>query len=180
MKGIYDEKGMPEGIDWELEGPINVGEIFVWAPLVPEERSELEVVKVMLGEECVQWITTRRKYDGTITHTSESSFRESCVRVPAGNKKVKVCVENTSVRSIEYTDGVKRLEDMSPDGYIKLMRQTDGDVILEVFGDNIASRKQLVHVEFCTSGGQSHNTLMALVQLIEAIKKDNAERDQHR
>ena len=87
-------------------------------------------------------------------------------------------------RPIEYTEGVKRFEDMSPTGYIRLMRQTDGDVILEVcstekFGMD-TGKPRSVSIEFCTSGGQSLNTLLALIDLIEAIKKDNEEREQHR
>lgn len=83
-------------------------------------------------------------------------------------------------KPIEYTEGVKRFEDMSPDGFIKLLRQADGDVILQVSGKDWVDKLQTVDVEFCTSGGQSINTLLALINLIEAVKQDNEEKPQYR
>lgn len=86
----------------------------------------------------------------------------------------------------EYAGGVKRYEDMSPTGMLRLFRQRDGDVILEIvtsmrYGMETGEPRSL-SVEFCTGagGGQSQNTLMALIALIEAMKKDELERPQHR
>lgn len=69
---------------------------------------------------------------------------------------------------------------MSPTGFIELYRQADGDVIVTVSGTDMTGKNKLATVEFCTSGGQSLNTLLALIDLIEAVKKDNEENKQHR
>lgn len=83
----------------------------------------------------------------------------------------------------EYTTGVVRYEDMSPDGNLRIHRQIDGDVILVASGvDMFGNKERPVSIEFCTlnGGGQSMNTMRALIGLIEAMKKDNEERPQDR
>jgi hypothetical protein len=68
----------------------------------------------------------------------------------------------------------KRYEDMSRDGFLQIYIQRDGDVLVIVRKED-DSRAFGTHVEFCTSGGKSPNTLKALYALAEAIKKDNEE-----
>lgn len=64
-----------------------------------------------------------------------------------------------------------RLEDMSPDGYLRVSLDNCGDVHVEVFnGDAFAS------VEFCTGaggGGKSPRIRQALIALMVAIEADN-------
>jgi hypothetical protein len=79
----------------------------------------------------------------------------------------------------------ERYEDMSPDGKLQLVVEEDGDVIVIVqSGDTgqLGQTGQRASVQFCTfgGGGQSQHVRDALLHLIQAIQKDNAERPQHR
>lgn len=69
---------------------------------------------------------------------------------------------------------VARLEDMSPNGHLRVLLDRDNDVRVEVFdGVNFAS------VEFCNTGsggGQSSRTWLALIDLMRSIEADNAAR----
>ncbi len=67
---------------------------------------------------------------------------------------------------------VKRTEDMSPDGYLKLIWQEDGDIIV-VAREGGADAGLGNSVEFCSSGGHSHRTLDALRELYRAMEADN-------
>lgn len=82
------------------------------------------------------------------------------------------------------TERLERFEDMSPDGRLALMQQEDGDVILVIIPPHDKySPKPMLSVEFCScgsGGGQSPHTLGALRNLMEAIRKDNAENPQCR
>jgi hypothetical protein len=64
-----------------------------------------------------------------------------------------------------------RLEDMSPNGHLRVTLDASNDVIVEVFnGERFAS------VEFCNGaggGGRSPQTRMALIALMVAIEADN-------
>ena len=69
---------------------------------------------------------------------------------------------------------VSRREDMSPRGYLKLIQQDDGDIIVACFSDNgNGVIDGQADVEFCTSGGKSPATLNALYDLMKAIESDN-------
>lgn len=74
---------------------------------------------------------------------------------------------------------VTRAGDMSPDGRLRVWRQEDGDLIVEVVPEyDERSPSPSASVEFCTvgsGGGRSSHTRKALFALIEAIKRDNAE-----
>ena len=81
----------------------------------------------------------------------------------------------------------ERLESMSPDGSLKLFRQEDGDIIVQVmtrqnsFG-NRSNELRIASVEFCTpgsGGGGSRETWKALVNLLEAMKRDNEDPSQN-
>lgn len=69
---------------------------------------------------------------------------------------------------------VARLEDMSPDGHLRVTLDNDNDVCVEVFDG-----KRFCSVEFCNpgggGGGQSSHTRAALIALMCAIEQDNAE-----
>jgi len=72
---------------------------------------------------------------------------------------------------------VTRAEDMSPDGRLRIWKQEDGDLIVEVVPES-SKQEPSASVEFCTvgsGGGRSPHTRKALVALMEAIKRDNAE-----
>ena len=64
-----------------------------------------------------------------------------------------------------------RLEDMSPNGHLRVSLDESGDAIVEVFnGECFAS------VEFCSGaggGGKSPRIRQALIALMVAIEEDN-------
>lgn len=67
----------------------------------------------------------------------------------------------------------ERLEDMSPDGALRVHLADDGDVVVAVSCGNDHAR-----VEFCSraSGGQSPRTHTALKHLAAAMQADNEDR----
>ncbi len=72
---------------------------------------------------------------------------------------------------------VTRAEDMSPDGRLRVWMQQDGDLIVEVVPES-SKQEPSASVEFCTvgsGGGRSPHTRKALMELMEAIKRDNKE-----
>ena len=79
---------------------------------------------------------------------------------------------------------VERLADMHPARALKVHVQADGDIIVLITQDGMvvgsvdvgSPRDRSASVEFCTSGGRSHYTRLALLQLVEAMERDNAER----
>lgn len=83
MRVMYDERGIPEGIDWELKGRIKVGEKFVWEPLLPYAREELEVMDFNQFGDGENWIKTRSSH-GVIAQKNEFYFRRGCVRLQEG------------------------------------------------------------------------------------------------
>lgn len=74
---------------------------------------------------------------------------------------------------------VSRLESMSPDGFIRLFVQPDGDVIVTVAeGDERDGISKIASIEICTpaaGGGGSPRTYAALRNLAIAMAKDNAD-----
>jgi hypothetical protein len=69
---------------------------------------------------------------------------------------------------------VGRLDDMSPDHHLRLVLDSDNDVCVEIFDG-----KRFGSVEFCNGGGgggQSMHTRKALIELMCAMERDNAER----
>lgn len=65
---------------------------------------------------------------------------------------------------------IQRPEDMSPDGYLMLYLQADGDIIVVIRPEGGFSAEH--SVEFCNSGGRSPRTLKALRALFEAMEED--------
>jgi hypothetical protein len=74
---------------------------------------------------------------------------------------------------------VDRLESMSPNGFLRLHIQEDGDVIITVGeSDQSGGFDGIASVEFCTpfgGGGGSPKTHKALVELAKAMAEDNAD-----
>lgn len=74
---------------------------------------------------------------------------------------------------------VDRKESMSPDGFIRVIVQEDGDACLTVGqGEVNAGILRVASVEFCTpmgGGGGSSRTHAALRLLAVAMARDNAE-----
>jgi len=73
---------------------------------------------------------------------------------------------------------VARLEDMSRRWRLRLIRQDDGDIIVAVQSEEDGLLQPGNSVEFCaigTGGGRSRHTHAALLSLIEAMERDNAE-----
>ena len=74
---------------------------------------------------------------------------------------------------------VKRNEDMSRVGYLKVLVQGDGDIIVAVYPQEDEMVGIGGSVEFCipgTGGGRSPRTHAALRALAEAMERDNQER----
>mgnify|MGYP007073333980 CR=1 FL=1 len=71
----------------------------------------------------------------------------------------------------------ERLESMSPNGFLRLHRQEDGDIVLTIGeSDDRGGFKSFSSAEFCTpfsGGGGSSRTYFALIQLMAAIAEDN-------
>lgn len=68
----------------------------------------------------------------------------------------------------------ERLEDMSPDGALRVHLTAEGDIIVAC-----ESQGESAQVEFCNcgpGGGKSPRTHQALVALFEAMKLDNEDR----
>lgn len=78
---------------------------------------------------------------------------------------------------MSYSETVSRKSDMGEGMALTLYRQLDGDVILDIHPEDHAGSIRN-SVEFCTSGGQSHHTVMALNALWHAMKKDQEARPQ--
>ena len=73
----------------------------------------------------------------------------------------------------------ERIEDMSPDGMLRLYLEPNGDIIVEVRGHDMFENPTEADVEFCecgAGGGRSSNTRVALMSLAEAMELDNKER----
>lgn len=70
---------------------------------------------------------------------------------------------------------VERNEDMSRLGRLRLLQQTDGDIIIAVQSEENGLIQPGDSVEFCTSGGRSPHTLAALRNLMKAMELDNLE-----
>lgn len=66
---------------------------------------------------------------------------------------------------------VRRRDDASDDGYLQLLREADGDVIIEVVAHNIEGLRAS-SIQFCAQGA-SPRTFRALLALAEAMAEDN-------
>lgn len=79
---------------------------------------------------------------------------------------------------------VDRKEDMSPDGFLRLIMEDDGDIIVSVAsGDPNGGLRHFADVQFCTSfggGGASPKTHKALQALMIALAEDNRDAAAHR
>ena len=68
-----------------------------------------------------------------------------------------------------------RLEDMSPTGHLRLTLDGDNDICVEVFDPR---HECFCSVEFCapgSGGGKSSHTRKALIEVMAAMERDNAE-----
>lgn len=74
---------------------------------------------------------------------------------------------------IEPNTPYDRKEDMSPVGFLRVIMQLDGDMIVAVVPDPHEIAMGNNSIEFCASGGRSPHTLKALRELAEAIDRDN-------
>ena len=80
---------------------------------------------------------------------------------------------------------VDRKEDMSPDGYLRLTMEQDGDIILTVAsGGRNGGINRFADVQFCTAfgggGGASPRIHRALRELMVAMAEDNRDGAAHR
>jgi len=70
---------------------------------------------------------------------------------------------------------VERLEDMSPDGFLRIFKQDDGDMCLTIGGYNLSGDLNFSSIEFCQpslGGGSSPKTWEALHDLFIAMMDD--------
>ncbi len=91
-----------------------------------------------------------------------------------GERLLVFCKEANKQHQWPTVHTVTRLGDMSPEAYLRVDLDTDNDVCLSIWNgcDNAG-------VEFCCAGaggGQSRFTREALINLMVAIERDNAER----
>lgn len=78
---------------------------------------------------------------------------------------------------------VVRVGDMHPNRALSIYVQWGGDVVVHITQDGIPigdldtgnANDRAAQIEFCTSGGRSRHTREALMNLIVAMEKDNAE-----
>lgn len=73
----------------------------------------------------------------------------------------------------------ERREDMSVHGFLKILQQSDGDMIVAVYPQENGVVGVGGSVEFCApgaGGGRSRHTIAALRDLMVAMEKDNVER----
>jgi hypothetical protein len=77
----------------------------------------------------------------------------------------------------------ERKESMSPDGFLRLIREDDGDIIICVGGGGEnGGIESVTSIQFCTpfsGGGGSSKTYEALIQLMGAMAEDNLDPYQH-
>lgn len=72
-----------------------------------------------------------------------------------------------------------RIEDMSPDGKLLILMESDGDIIVRIYGYDEVDTPCSASVEFCALSfgrGYSVHTRQALADLAEAMERDNRER----
>lgn len=78
----------------------------------------------------------------------------------------------------------ERLESMSPEGFLRLIREDDGDIIVTVgTGGQRGGVRSVGSVQFCTpgaGGGGSSRTWRALVDLMGAMAADNLDPQQQK
>lgn len=73
----------------------------------------------------------------------------------------------------------ERAGDMDPNGFLRVLVEEDGDVIVAVCGTGLSDERRVTSTQFCTigaGGGRSPTVLRALRDLIRAIQLDNLER----
>ena len=90
-------------------------------------------------------------------------------------------LERQNERLTRWVEFVERREDMSPDGILRVQRQSDGDVVITILSSDRKNGFGIASVEFCgpmTGGGSSENTWKALLQLAAAMDDDNKQRPQ--
>ena len=70
----------------------------------------------------------------------------------------------------------ERIGDMAPKDRLRIYRDAEGDIVVQVLQFGPQGSVASAEVEFCTmprGGGRSPNTFDALLKLIEAMKEDN-------
>lgn len=91
-----------------------------------------------------------------------------------GERLLVFCKEAKKKHQWPAERTVTRLGDMSPDAYFRVDLDADNDVCLSIWNGSDSAE-----VEFCcpgAGGGQSRFTREALINLMVAIERDNAER----
>ena len=64
-------------------------------------------------------------------------------------------------------DVVRFYSDMSPQDYLEILREQDGDLILTIFSSGISQQRRSASIQLCTSqgGGKHHALWMALARI---------------
>jgi hypothetical protein len=79
-------------------------------------------------------------------------------------------------KGLKHGEIYERFEDMSPDGRLQVVIDSDGDVCIGIVPSSDEVRHFAPSVEFCTvsvGGGNSPRVRQALLDLAEAIMLDN-------
>lgn len=113
--------------------------------------------------------------------TLQQRFKDSAISLNDAERLIVLQadeIERLKDHPLKWIPEVKRIEDMSSRGFLKIMRDGDGDVIVVVCAADGDRLKASESVEFCVGrgGNRSPNTVNALIRLAEAMEKDNSER----
>ena len=95
----------------------------------------------------------------------------------------KVIAKSDSGSEILCSEPIRRYEDMSQYGFLQLIRDNEGDIHIMTSRYDGEKDASWCNVEFCTvghGGGQSKHTYQALLNLMEAMRKDNETHPQMR
>lgn len=87
MKVIYEDN-VPTAINWELKGPIKVGDKLIWEPLDSDVRCLVKVVRKYIFDG--ETFYDLKGVDGSESVNSERTVRGSCVRDLRGCKEIPV------------------------------------------------------------------------------------------
>lgn len=138
--------------------------------MIDNERVLLDALRAVLQTDVVQ-DALRRVENGQGSATEDGKALVHAKRVLAEQACSQGAITWPARRD------VARLEDMSPEGHLRVALDADNDVLVEVFD---ADSRCFASVEFCNpgggGGGQSRHTRLALIALMRAIEADNAER----
>lgn len=117
------------------------------------------------------------RWDLSPSGASPTEAARKAVTVPRVATSGRSNLTDQELGLTEFNMHTERKEDMSPRGFLRLIKEDDGDIIVAVGeGDPDGTVGYVASVQFCTcgsGGGGSPRTREALIQLMGAIAADN-------